>query len=215
MSIFSIVFGKLIGIPSSGRPYPLFVLCGLVPWNFFSRAIASMTSSLVNNQELVKRVYFARMAIPISGMLSAAVDMVPAFALLFIALAVFQSPLPLKILLLPFFIAIMLAATLGFGFALSAWNVRFRDVGYIVPFALQVLLFMTPIVYPSTLLPEIWRPVYSLNPMVGVVEGMRWCILQTPVDWTMVSVSIASSVVIFSFGVVVFSAAEKGLPDLI
>ncbi len=215
MSVFSIFFGKLVGVPSNGIPYPLFVLCGLVPWNFFSKAVGSMTGSLIGSQELVKRVYFPRIAIPMSAMLSCVADMVPGFAIVFIALAVFATAPVVQIVLLPAFVLVMMAAALGLGLALSAWNVRFRDVGHIVPFALQILLFMTPIVYPGSLMPEAWRPLYSLNPMVGIVEAIRWCVVGTPADWGMVAISAVSSVLLLACGLVAFSRAERALPDLI
>jgi lipopolysaccharide transport system permease protein len=215
MSVFSIFFGKLVGVPSNGMPYPLFVLCGLVPWNFFSRAVGSMTGSLIGSQELVKRVYFPRIAIPMSAMLSCVTDMVPGFAIVLIALAVFSTAPAVQIVLLPVFVLVMMAAALGLGLALSAWNVRYRDIGYIVPFALQILLFMTPIVYPGSLVPEAWRPLYSLNPMVGIVEAIRWCVVGASADWSMVAISTVSSVLLLAFGLIVFSRAERALPDLI
>jgi lipopolysaccharide transport system permease protein len=215
VSVFSIFFGKLVGVPSNGMPYPLFVLCGLVPWNFFSRAVGSMTGSLIGSQELVKRVYFPRIAIPMSAMLSCVMDMVPGFAIVLVALAVFATAPAVQVVLLPVFVLVMMAAVLGLGLALSAWNVRFRDIGYIVPFALQILLFMTPIVYPGSLVPDAWRPLYSLNPMVGIVEAIRWCVVGAPVDWGMVAISTVSSVLLLACGLVAFSRAERVLPDLI
>jgi lipopolysaccharide transport system permease protein len=215
MSVFSIFFGRLVGIPSNGTPYPLFVLCGLVPWNFFSRTVGSMTGSLIQNQELVKRIYFPRIIIPTAAMVSSMTDLIPGFIVIFFVLAAYTTLPAAQILLLPIFILMMAVAVMGLGLALSAWNVRFRDVGYLVPFTLQIFLFITPIVYPGNLVPQFWRPVYSLNPMVGVVEAIRWCVLGTPADWTMVAISCACSVMLLIFGLVVFSRAERSFPDLI
>lgn len=174
-----------------------------------------MTGSLIQNQELVKRIYFPRIIIPTATMVSSMTDMIPGFIVLFIVLAAYTTLPAAQILLLPVFILMMVAAIMGLGLTLSAWNVRFRDVGYLVPFALQIFLFMTPIVYPSNLVPQFWRPVYSLNPMVGVVEAIRWCVLGTPADWTMVAISCACSVMLLIFGLVVFARAERSFPDLI
>jgi lipopolysaccharide transport system permease protein len=215
MSVFSVFFGQLIGISSNGAPYPLFVLCGLVPWNFFSRAVGSMTGSLVRNQELVKRVYFPRLIIPISTMASCLTDMIVGFALLFAAMLAFGSwPAP-QVLFLPLFVLVMAASATGLGVALSAINVRFRDVGYLLPFSLQILLFMTPVVYPGDLVPNFWRPLYSLNPMVGIVEAIRWSVLGAPADWLMISISILSSLALLIAGLSIFSKSERAFPDLI
>jgi lipopolysaccharide transport system permease protein len=215
MSVFSVFFGKLVGISSNGAPYPLFVLCGLLPWNFFSRAVGSMTGSLVSNQELVKRVYFPRLIIPTATMATCSTDLVIGIALLFIALLAFGRLPGAQIIYLPVFILVMAIASLGLGLALSAINVRFRDIGYLVPFGLQILLFMTPVVYPGNLVPALWRPLYSLNPMVGVIEAARWSVLGTPVDWLMVAISTAAALTLLVSGLVIFSKSERAFPDLI
>jgi len=213
MSVFSIFFGKLIGVSSNGAPYPLFVLCGLVPWNFFSRAAGAMSSSLIHNQELVKRVYLPRVFIPASALMSSAIDMVPGFFVILIALITYGMFPPLQILLLPAFLATLLVATLGIGLTLAAWNVRFRDIGYIVPVAIQILLFATPVIYPSNLVPEHWRVFYSLNPLAGVIEGTRWCVLATPIEWNLVAISAASSAALLAAGLVLFSRSERAFAD--
>jgi lipopolysaccharide transport system permease protein len=202
-------------VPSEGAPYPLFVLCGLVPWNFFSRAIASMTGSLVSNQELVRRVYLPRMTIPISAMLSSVVDMLLGFVIILGALAYFSVVPSVQLLLLPFFLAILAASTLGIGLTLAAINVRFRDVGYIVPFALQLLLFVSPIVYPASIMPEAWRPLYSINPMVGLIEAVRWSVIGTEPDWHMVAISATCSIVLLVLGMIIFARAERAFADVI
>ena len=215
MSVFSIFFGKLIGVPSGEVPYPIFVLCGLVPWNFFSRAISSMTGSLVSNQELVRRVYFPRMAIPLASMLSCIADIGWGFAILAVALAIFQVVPSVQILMLPVALFVLISAVLGIGLALSAVNVQFRDIGFIVPFALQLLLFISPVIYPSNLVPEVWRPLYSLNPMVGVVELTRWSLLDTPADWLLIGISMISAMFLVAAGVCTFARTERLFADLI
>jgi len=215
MSVFSVLFGKLVGISSNGAPYPLFVLCGLVPWNFFSRSVGSMTGSLLSNQELVKRVYFPRIIIPISVMATCLTDLLIGFALVFVALLIFGYLPSGQILFLPAFILILAAAAAGLGLALSAFNVRFRDIGYLVPFGLQLLLFMTPIVYPSNLVPPLWQPLYSLNPVVGVVEAIRWSVLGTPADWFAIAISSISALAISIGGLIIFARTERVFADLI
>jgi lipopolysaccharide transport system permease protein len=215
MSVFGVFLGRLVGVPSEGVPYPLLILCGLVPWTCFSRSIGGMTVSLVHSQELVKRVYFPRMAIPLAAMFSCLIDMIPGLAVLLLALAVYGIwPSPL-IVALPLFVLVMLIATAGIGLTLAAVNVRYRDVGYIVPFAIQLVLFVTPVLYPSSLIPAPWRLPYSLNPMVGVVDGIRWSVLGTGADWRMVAISALCALGLLFLGLFFFSRAEREFPDLI
>jgi lipopolysaccharide transport system permease protein len=163
----------------------------------------------------VKRVYFPRLIIPMSAMATCLTDMIVGLALLFAALLAFGSwPAP-QVLFLPLFVLVMAASATGLGVALSAINVRFRDVGYLVPFSLQIVLFMTPVVYPGNLVPHFWRPLYSLNPMVGIVEAVRWSVLGTPADWVMISISTLSSLALLVAGLAIFSKSERAFPDLI
>jgi lipopolysaccharide transport system permease protein len=215
VGVFTLVFSKLIGVSFGSIPYPLFVLCGLVPWNFFSRAVQSLTSSVVGNQDMVKRVYFPRLAIPIAAMLSALVDMALGFVIVSGALVYFLTVPPAQVFLLPVFLLVMMAAVLGVGLCLAAANVRYRDVGHIIPFGIQLLLFLTPVVYPANLMPDAWLILYSLNPMVGVLEGLRWCILGTPLDWVTVACSCPCSVGLLLIGLTYFARAERTFADVI
>ncbi|HEX6863398.1 MAG TPA: ABC transporter permease, partial [Thermoanaerobaculia bacterium] len=179
MVVFSLFFGRLAGMPSDGLPYPIFSFAALVPWTFFSQGLAQSANSLVGSQNLITKVYFPRLSIPIATVLAGLVDFALAFLVLIVmmfAYGIFPGP---EVLALPLLLLLALVTALGAGLWLSALNVQFRDVRYIVPFLTQLWLFLTPIAYPSSLLEEPWRTVYGLNPMAGVVEGFRWALLGT------------------------------------
>lgn len=176
MLVFTLFFGKLAKIPSEGIPYPLFAYAGLLPWQIFSRSLSESASSLVADQRLITRVYFPRMIVPLSTILAALVDFAIASSLL-VGLMLFYGRIPtLGIVWLPVFVLLMLASSFGVGLWLSALNLEFRDVQYTLPFLNQLWLFLTPVVYPSSLVPAQWQWLYALNPMVGVVEGFRWAL---------------------------------------
>lgn len=179
MVVFSLFFGRLARMPSDGVPYPVFAYAALVPWMFFANGLAQSANSLVGNANLIKKVYFPRLAIPMATVMSELVDFALAFTVL-LGMMLFYGIVPgVRVLWLPAFMLLALATSLGTGLWLSALNVQFRDVRYVVPFLTQFWMFATPIAYPSTLLAEPWRTVYGLNPMVGVVEGFRWALLGT------------------------------------
>jgi lipopolysaccharide transport system permease protein len=179
MLVFSLFFGRLANMPSDGVPYPVFAFAALVPWTFFANGLAMSTQSLVLSQNLLKKVYFPRLAIPLAAVLAGLVDFALALAVLAGMLALYGiAPGPEALWIVPLLL-LALATSLGVGLWLSALNVRYRDVGYVVPFLVQLWLFATPIAYPSSLLAEPWRTVYGINPMVGVVEGFRWALLGT------------------------------------
>jgi len=215
MAVFSIFLGRLAGIPSDGLPYPIFVLAGLVPWGYFAHSLGIASGSLLNNQELVRRVYFPRLIIPLAGVLSCVTDLLTSLMLLLFGMVLFGIIPPAQIVLLPIFLLIAIASSLGAGMALAAANVKYRDVGYVVPFAIQILLFLTPVVYPSSLVPEGWRLVYSLNPMVGVIEGVRWCMLGATPSIEMILVSAVNAAVLLIGGLYYFRRVERTFPDLI
>ena len=179
MVVFSLFFGKLAGLSSDGVPYPLFSYAALVPWTFFANGLAQSSDSLVGSANLVRKVYFPRLAIPIAAILSGVVDFCIAFVVLLFMMLYFGVAPTANIVWLPLFALLTIVASLGVGLWLSALNVQFRDVRYVVPFIVQVWLFATPIAYSSSLLSEPWRTVYGLNPMAGVVEGFRWALLGT------------------------------------
>jgi lipopolysaccharide transport system permease protein len=179
MVIFSLVFGRLAKMPSDGVPYPIFSYAALVPWTFFANGLGQVSNSLVGSANLLKKVYFPRLLIPIAAVLAGLIDFLLAFVVL-LAMMLYYGPLPtLNVLWLPLLLLLALLTVLGAGLWLAAMNVQFRDVRHIVPFLIQLWLFATPIVYPSSLLSEPWRTLYGLNPMAGVVEGFRWALLGT------------------------------------
>ena len=177
MVVLSIFFGKLIKVPSEGIPYPIFAYTALVPWMYFVNALTQSSNSVVGNYTMITRVYFPRLVIPITTVVTGLLDFAIAFAIL-IGMMLFYGIVPTAaIWTLPFFIMLTIATALGLGLWLAALNVEYRDVRFILPFLTQILFFITPVAYPSSLVPEPWRAIYSLNPMVGVIEGFRWALL--------------------------------------
>src|SRR4051794_27057474 len=215
MVIFSLFFGRLAKMPSDGAPYPIFVLVALVPWTFFSNGMSQAANSLVNSANLVGKIYFPRLAVPIGSVLSALVDFGVAFSLVGIALVFYRVPLTWNLLSLPLFILLTLALALGVGFWLAALNVEYRDIRYIVPFMTQLWMFATPIAYPSSLLSDKWRLVYGLNPMVGVIEGFRWALLGSGDPGPTIAISAAMAVVLLVSGAFYFRRMEQGFADII
>jgi lipopolysaccharide transport system permease protein len=216
MIIFSLFFGKLAKMPSDGIPYPIFAYAALVPWTFFSGALGHASNSLVGSANLIKKVYFPRLVIPISSVLSGVVDFALAFVVL-IAMMLYYNVVPtIKILWLPVFLLLAFVTSLGVGLWLSSLNVKFRDVRYIVPFITQFWLFATPVAYPSSLLSEPWRTLYGLNPMVGVVEGFRWALLGTQSSaGPIVLVSALVALAILVSGAFYFRRMEKTFADIV
>ncbi|HEX5760498.1 MAG TPA: ABC transporter permease [Thermoanaerobaculia bacterium] len=216
MVVFTIFLGRLAGVPSDGLPYPIFSFAGLVPWTFFAQGLNQSANSLVGNQNLITKVYFPRLAIPLAAVLSGIVDFLLAFAVLVGMMLFYGMPLTGRILWLPPLLLLGLATSLGVGLWLSALNVQFRDVRYIVPFLTQIWLFVTPIAYSSSLLAEPWRTVYGVNPMAGVVEGFRWALLGTGnPPGPMLAVSTAAALVLLAGGALYFRRMEKTFADLI
>lgn len=177
MLVFSVFFGILAKVPSDGIPYPLFAFCGLLPWQLFSYALTNSANSLVANERLVTKVYFPRLIVPVSAVLAGLADFLVAFVVLLAMLAWYGIVPTAAMLMLPAFVLLAVLTAVAVGLGLSALNVQFRDVRYTLPFLTQFWMFATPIAYPSSLVPETWRPLYGLNPMSGVVEGFRWALL--------------------------------------
>jgi lipopolysaccharide transport system permease protein len=214
MLVFSLFFGRLAKMPSDGIPYPVFALAGLVPWTFFANGLAQSSNSLVGNVNLITKVYFPRLAIPISAILSGLVDFAVAFSLLAAAMVFYGVGITWKVLLLPVLVLLAVTTALGVGLWLSALSVEYRDVRYVVPFLAQFWMFATPIAYPSSLLSEPWRTVYGLNPMVGVVEGFRWALLRSGrAPGLMFLVSAVASAIILLSGAFYFRRMEKTFAD--
>lgn len=217
MMVFTFVFGRIANLPSEGAPYPLLVFCGMVPWFFFASSISESSGSLVANANLLSKVYFPRILIPISSILVAAVDFIIAMILL-IAIMIFFEFLPSwRLLTLPIFLIIALGAAIGLGLCFSALNIRYRDFQFIVPFLLQLGIYVSPIGFSSSVVPEQWRLVYALNPMVGVIEGFRWAVLGDAFElrWDMLAVSGGVAAVLLCAGVLFFRRFERGIADVI
>jgi lipopolysaccharide transport system permease protein len=216
MVVFSLFFGRLAGMPSDGVPYPIFAYAALVPWTFFATGVTHASSSLVSHQELIKKVFFPRLAIPVAAVLVGVLDFVLAFLVLLGMMLVAGIPPTVRMAWVPLLLAIALATALGAGIWLSALNVRYRDVQHLVPFVVQIWLFMTPVVYPSSLLPEPWRTVYAANPMVGVVEGFRWALLGAPTAPALtIAVSGLAAAALFASGLRYFRDVERTFADTV
>jgi len=213
MAIFYLLFDRLVKIPSDGMPYPLFVLAGLLPWQFFSRVISESTNSLITDQRLITRVYFPRLVVPIATAVAALVDFGLALCLLVLMMFIFGVMPGMMVLLMPILILLMLAAALGVGFWLSALNVEYRDVMHAVPFLNQLWFFATPVVYSTTLLPEQWRFLYGFNPMIAVVEGFRWSLLGRGQFSLMSAMSAMVAVILFVTGMIWFRSRERRFVD--
>ena len=216
MIVFSLFFGRLAKIPSDGIPYPIFSFAALVPWTFFANGLSQSSNSLVGSANLISKVYFSRLAIPISTVLSGMVDFVLAFAVLIGMMAYYGMSPTRNALWLPLFLLLALVTSLGVGLWLSAMNVQYRDIRYTVPFITQFWLFATPVAYPSSLLSEPWRTVYGINPMVGVVEGFRWALLGTDIQPVrMIAVSALVAVALLIGGAFYFRRMEKTFADVV
>lgn len=216
MLIFSLFFGLLAKMPSDGIPYPLFTFTALVPWTFFANGLNQSSNSLVASANLLKKVYFPRLVIPIATVLAGVIDFLLAFAVLLGLMAFYRTTPTVNVVWMPLFLLLALVTSLGVGLWLSALNVKYRDVRYITPFIVQVWMFSTPIVYPSSLLPGAWRTVYGLNPMVGVVEGFRWTLLGTnTAPGFMIGLSAIVAVAILIGGAFYFRHMEKTFADIV
>ena len=216
MVVFTLFFGRLAKMPSDGVPYALFAYAGLVPWMVFSRAISDSSSSLVTDQRLITRVYFPRIIVPTATSLAAMLDFAIAASLLVPLMFIYGVTPGVEVVWLPVFLLLMLVTALGIGFWLSALNVEYRDVRYVVPFLSQFWLFLTPVVYPSSIVPERWRTLYGLNPMTGVIEGFRWTLLGTgDGPGPMVAASALVSVCLFVGGIFWFRRRERTFVDAV
>ena len=216
VGVFSVVFGKLVTMPSDGLPYPLFCFAGLIIWTFFIHSVVNATSSVVSNHQLVEKVYFPRLVIPLATILAGLVDFAIAFVFLLLVMLAYGVTPSFRVLLALPLLGIALAGALGVGALLSAFNVRFRDVRHITTLLAQLWSFATPVVYPASLVPEKWRPLLGLNPMAGIVEGFRWATIRTDsLSWELVALSTASSVLILVVGLVVFRRLESSFADVI
>jgi len=216
MVVFSLFFGRLAKVPSDGIPYPVFTFCALLPWQLFANALTESSNSLVGNQNLITKVYFPRLVVPISAVLGGLVDFVIAFVIL-LGMMLYYGIVPgWAIVTLPGFILLAVLTALGVGLWLSALNVQYRDVRYTIGFLVQLWLFLTPVAYPSSIVPEKWRPLYGLNPMAGVVEGFRWALLgKSQPPGAMLWVSVAVVILILFGGLYYFRRMEQQFADIV
>ena len=215
MLIFSIIFGQLAKLPSDGIPYPIFTYTALLPWQLFAFALGNSSNSLVGNQNLVSKVFFPRLVIPIASVLPGLVDFAISFVVLFGMMLYFHVPITGRILMLPLFLGLALITALGVGIWLSALNVEYRDVRYVVPFLTLFWQYATPVAYSSSLIPDKWRLLYGLNPMTGVVEGFRWALLGSGNLGSLLWVSVGIVVVLLVTGLVYFRRMEASFADVI
>ncbi len=215
MVVFSIFFGRLANMPSDGLAYPVFVYAGLLPWTFFANAVSNASSSLVGSANLVSKVYFPRLIIPLSSAGGGIVDFLIAFVILLAMMLFYRVGWTANLLAAPLLVAGVVFIALGVGAFLSALNVAYRDFRYVVPFLLQFWMFATPVVYPASLVPEQWRWVMFLNPMTGFIEGFRSVFLGRPFDWPSIAVSLAAACIVFVVGVAYFEKVERRFADII
>jgi lipopolysaccharide transport system permease protein len=214
--VFVVVFGRLAKMPSDGVPYAIFVYTALLPWTYFARATERSSSSLVNNSHLITKVYFPRLIVPLASAGAPLLDLVVAFFFLVGMMAWYGIMPSWGLLSLPLFVLLAVMTALAVSLFLSALNVRYRDVAHVVPFLVQIWMFVSPVMYPVSLVPERWRLIYSLNPMTGVIEGFRWALLGTAQPSPLVlMLSAAAVLVLFAGGIVYFKNLESTFADVI
>lgn len=216
MVVFSIFFGKFARIPSEGLPYPIFAYCALVPWTYFANSLTNATNTMVMNQQVITKIYFPRLILPVSAVLSGLPDFLISFSIL-IGMMFFYGVFPtVNLVFLPAFTLLAVATALAMGFWTCAANAIYRDVRYVVPFLVQFWLFVSPVAYPTSLVPEKWRTLYGLNPMAGVIEGFRWALLgrgETP--GPMLAISVLVFLFVLFSGMVYFQRVEGTIADVI
>ena len=214
MVIFTIFFGRLAKVPSDGVPYPLFSLAALVPWTYFATAVTNGSASLVGNQHLIAKVYFPRVIIPLTAVVMPVVDLAVSFGMLIVLMAWYHVAPTSSMLLLPLYVVLGTLTALAVTLWTSALSVRYRDVRYVLPFLVQTLLFVTPVAYPASMVPERWRLLYALNPMATVVEGFRNSLLGTPAPGAMTLIAVAVVVAGLAGGATYFRSVEGSIVDL-
>lgn len=215
MIVLTVVFGKVAKLPSNGVPYPVLVLAGLLPWQFFSRALAESSMSLITNTNLISKVYFPRLIVPAGSVVVSLVDFLISFALLVLMMVWYQFWPGMRLLALVPLVPLALLAATGPGLLISALNVRYRDFRYIVPFIVQLGVYISPVGFSSDLIPEKWRLLYSLNPLVGIIDLFRWSVTGSPLYFPSVIISAAVILLLLALGVWYFRRTEKTFADII
>jgi lipopolysaccharide transport system permease protein len=217
MVVFTIVFGKLAKLPSEGAPYPILVFSAVLPWQFFANALSETSNSLIGNANLISKIYFPRLIIPASSVITSFVDFLIS-GIILVALMIWYQFVPgWRVVILPFFVAIAFGASMGCGLWLAALNVKYRDFRYIIPFIVQFGLFISPVGFSSSIIPGRWRLLYSLNPMVGVIDGFRWAIIggETLIYWPGFLLSLSLVMLLLVTGIRYFRKTEKTFADII
>lgn len=215
IAIFTLIFGNLAKIPSDGYPYPVFVFSGLLAWNFFATSISTSGVSLIGASNLVSKVYFPRIIIPISSIGVSLVDFLISAVLLLIMMLLYSQTITLNILLLPLFLAGLMVLSIGFGSWLASITVMYRDFRYVIAYLIQIWMYLTPVLYPINFVPEQWRWLLYLNPMYGWINGIRACFLGHAIDITSILISLVMSLAIFAFGMFYFEKTQRKFADII
>lgn len=216
MAVFAVVFGRIADVDSQDLPYPVFAYAGITGWTYISTSVTKQSAVLVENSSLVTKIYFPRILAPVASALSGLLDFILALSLMAILIPIFDvDPVPVRLLSLPLWAALLIPISLSVGLWLSALNVRFRDVNHAVPFLVQLWLFLSPVAYSSTSVPSPWSHLYAVNPAVGVIDGLRWALLGTPWPGSAVAVSLLSTAVLLTGGVLYFQRSERRFADVI
>ena len=216
MVIFTVVFGQLAGLPAEGAPYPLLVFAAMLPWQFFANALSESSNSLINNAQMITKVYFPRLAIPLAAVMVSFVDFLISFSILLGLLGWYQVWPTWRLVFLPLLVLLAFSAALGGGLWMASLNVKYRDFRYIIPFVVQVGFYLSPVGFSSSLVPEQWRLLYSLNPMVGVIDGFRWAILGGGhLYWPGLLLSIGLTLLLLASGFWYFRKTERTFADVI
>jgi lipopolysaccharide transport system permease protein len=215
MIVFTFLFGRLAGLPSEGVPYALFAFAGLLPWLFFSGSISRSSNSVVGSANLITKVYFPRVIVPAAAIGAVLVDFAVSFAVMFALMFWYGVALTWHILLLPALVLLIAMLALGVGMWASALNVRYRDIGVIIPFVVNLGMFVTPVIYPLSLIPERWRWLFRLNPLTGIIEGFRAALFGRAFDWASLGISAAITIVVFIWAAYSFRRMERDFADII
>lgn len=215
MLIFTLIFSKVARIDSNGIPYPIFAYAGLLPWTFFANGINHSGNSMVSNAHLITKVYFPRVIIPVAAVGAGLVDFAVAFVMFLVLMVYYRTQLTANLFMLPALVALTTLLAIGVGMWLSAINVKYRDVKFAIPFLVQIWMYLSPIAYPITVVPQRWRLLYSLNPVTGIIEGYRSAFFGRPFDWMSLGISLAITMVLTGYAAYEFRKLEKGFADII
>jgi lipopolysaccharide transport system permease protein len=216
MAIFALFFGRLVGVPSDGVPYPLFAFAGLLPWTFFSTAITSGGNSVVNSANLITKVYFPRLLVPTAAVAASLVDFGISFLALIALMVYYSVPVSPRLLMIPILFLLLITIALAFAILMAALNVKYRDIRFVLPFIIQLWFFASPIIYPSTLLPPRWQWVFALNPMTGIIEGFRASLFGVrEFNWPAIAISAVFSIVLLVCATATFKRMENSFADII